>query len=144
MKVLFALVCFLSLGSAFAQHSTALKEGDLHLSGAKAEIKKIEVLCPALEGGMSCMAIGSILTIKVRLVGCADHMGGYFSKFEKVDGKGILYFSAINVFNKASTYTRCAQAPTATVKITVPFEGEIALVELPFEGGSQSSEALDI
>lgn len=134
MKAFLALVCLLSLSSAFAQYSTEIKSGDLSLSQAKAEIEKVSVVCPSTDGGIRCMAYGSTITVKVTLNGCVDRLGGYFSDFEVVNGKGVLKFAAINIFNKTSMVARCIKIPTEYVKISVPFEGEIELIEMPYTG----------
>lgn len=140
MKIIFALVCLLGLSSAFAQFSTPLNSGDLSLSQAHAEIEKIAKICPVTEDGMSCMAYGSVVSVKITLNGCVDRLGGYFSRFEEVNGKGVLHFGAINIFNKQSMLARCVKIPTQTVTLSVPFEGEIELVETPFFGTKPNLE----
>lgn len=134
MKALFTLVCLLGLSSAFAQYTTDLNSGDLSLSQASAEIVKTSLICPVTEGGIRCMAYGSNVSVKITMNGCVDRLGGYFSKFEEVNGKGVLHFGAINIFNKTSMLARCIKMPSEIVTVSVPFEGEIELVEMPFTG----------
>lgn len=130
--VLLALVCMQQ--TAFADGVTALKKDDLSISQADAKIVSVKKICPASPGGISCMAFGSRVIVKVTLNGCLDRFGGYFSRFETINGKGYLFFSAINIFNKASTVARCVRAPSQNVEIHVPYEGQIELVELEYMG----------
>lgn len=140
MKVLFALVTFFSLSSAFAQYSVAIKEGDRHLSAAKVELESVAAICPEMEGGIRCHAYGMTATVKVTMSGCVDRMGGYFSYFEERDRKGYLYFSAVNIFNKTSMVARCVKTPTESIRVSIPFEGEIVLVQLPYNGAGLTTE----
>lgn len=137
MKALLLTISLFSF-TAFAQHSTDLKAGDLALSQAHAEIAKISPICPAdPNGGPTCMAYGSVITVKVTLNGCVDRLGGYFSQFETVNGKAVLKFGAVNIFNKTSMVARCVKIPTHFVKVSIPYEGPVELVELPFTGTKQ-------
>jgi hypothetical protein len=77
---------------------------------------------------------GSELTVKLNLNGCLDPLGGYFSQFEVVAGHGVLFFGAINIFNSHSRYARCLRAPSESVNIQFPYEGEIELVYLDYTG----------
>lgn len=137
MKALLTLVAMLCMHSAMASDFTELKKGDTHLSQATGKITKISPICPRPRPGqVTCMAYGSTITVKVALQGCLDNFGGYFSKFEVIDGKGVLYFGAINIFNKASMTARCVAQPFELVKVMVPYEGEIELVNMDFTGSS--------
>lgn len=133
MKTLFVLLTFLFVQTVSA-NTTALKSGDLSLSQAEAELISVKEICPKVPGRMSCMAIGSIATVKIKLNGCLDRLGGYFTNFEVVDGKGILSVGAINIFNKASMTARCVARPTKTVKIRLGYEGDIELVNVDYTG----------
>ncbi len=135
MKKLFILMSALFIQGALASEVTELKSGDLSLSPATAKITDVRAMCPTDTGGIRCMAFGSIVTVKITLGGCMDNFGGYFSKFEVKKNKGYLFIGAINIFNKASMVTRCVQAPTKLVKLHVPFEGSIKLVEMEYMGG---------
>lgn len=134
MKTIFILMLLCSMSQAFADGVTELQNGDLSLSQASAKITNVREICPANPGGIRCMAVGSVVTVKVTLNGCLDRFGGHFSKLEVIGGKGYLFFSSVNIFNKASMVTRCVQAPTKIVQIHVPFEGEIELVNMEYMG----------
>lgn len=134
MKTLFAILSLISLQTAFAQDVTELVKGDLAISQAEASIVSVKDICPSNRGGMTCLAYGSIVQINVGLNGCLDTYGGHFSKFEVVDGKGIIYFSAINIENVASKTARCLVRPFKTVQLSIPFEGQIELVNTDFTG----------
>jgi len=134
MKTLFIAMSLLCLQTAFAQDVTELVNGDLGISQADASIVSVRDICPPNPGGMTCMAYGSIVEVKVALNGCMDTFGGYFSKFEVIDGKGVLNLSAINITNEKSQFTRCLTRPFKMIQISVPFEGEIELVKTEFTG----------
>jgi hypothetical protein len=136
MKALITLLAMICMHSAMASDVTELKKGDMNLSQAFGTITNVREICPAIPGRMRCMAIGSVVTIKVNLHGCLDSLGGTFSKFEHIDGKGVIYFGALNIFNKASMTARCVAQPFKTVELHVPFEGEIELVNMDFTGTS--------
>lgn len=139
MKALLLIVSLISFSSVFAQSSTDIKNGDLSLSqAASAVITNITPICPAdPNGGPTCMAYGSVVTVKVTLNGCVDRLGGYFSHFEMIEGRATLKFGAVNIFNKTSMVARCIKIPTHFVKVNIPYEGEVQLVELPFTGTKQ-------
>lgn len=134
MTNIFILMIIFFIPQAFAEGVTELKEGDLRLSQADAKIIEINEICPINSGGIRCMALGSIVTVKVTMNGCLDRFGGHFAKFEVIQNKGYLYFSSINIFNEASMITRCVQAPTKSVQVHVPFSGEIILVNMEYIG----------
>lgn len=134
MKTLITLIALVCAQPSFAQEGTKLVKGDLMLTAATAEIISVKEVCPRVPGQMSCMAIGSVITLKVSLDGCLDRLGGYSSKFEIVDGRVVLYFGGINISNKDSMKAFCLQAPTEIVKIYTTFEGNIELVNLDFNG----------
>lgn len=133
MKTLFVLLTFLFVQTVSA-NATALKSGDLSLSQAEAELISVKEICPKIPGRGTCMAYGSVVTVKIKLNGCLDRLGGYFTNFEVVDGKGVLSIGAINIFNKASMTARCVARPTKTVKVRVGFEGDIELVNVDYTG----------
>lgn len=133
MRTLITLFALFSV-QAFAQTGTNLEKGDLGLSAAHGEITSVREICPRNPGRISCMAIGSIIKVKINLNGCLDRVGGYSSKLDVVDGKGVLYFSAINIDTKASQTALCIQQASKTVEIYTHFEGEIELVNLDFVG----------
>lgn len=139
MKAFLLIVSLLSFTSAFAQNSTDIKNGDLSLSqAASVEIANITPICPAdPNGGPTCMAYGSVVTVKITLNGCVDRLGGYFSHFEMIEGRAVLSFGAVNIFNKTSMVARCVKIPTHYVKVNIPYEGAVQLVELPFTGTKQ-------
>lgn len=138
MKCLLTLVTFFALSQTVsAQDMTDLQRGDLSLTTAEGEIVSIKPICPSRPGGVSCRAIGAAVTIKVHLHGCADRLGGTFSKFEVVDGRPVLYFGAINIANEVSRRARCITAPFATTTVHVPHEGDIELINMDFAGLSR-------
>lgn len=109
-----------------------LHSKDLGLSQANARIISVSRLCPVIPGRIRCQAIGSVVEVEVMLRGCRDRLGSYSYATDYVDGKGVIKFAAVNVATEASTYTRCAKAPTETVKVVVPFYEPIELVNLDF------------
>lgn len=118
--------------SLAAEDMTILKRGDRAVGAALGQIVDVAPICPARPGQMSCMAYGSVVTVRVALGGCLDSLGGHFHSFRVKNGKGILSFAAIQVANEASTRARCVSMPMAHVKLTVPFEGHIEIENLPF------------
>lgn len=137
MKAMITLMAVLFVQSVSARGVTPIEKKDISLSQAKGKITNVSEICPRIPGRVSCMAVGSVVTVKVSLGGCLDRFGGYFSKFEEVNGRGVLYFGALNIFNEASRSARCVAAPFHTVKINVPYEGEIELVNLDYTGTLQ-------
>ena len=81
------LLFLLSLPQAFAEGVTELKDGDLKLSQADAKIISVSPICPFNPGGVRCMAVGKIITVKVTMKGCLDRFGGHFSKFQVLKKK---------------------------------------------------------
>lgn len=136
-KIIIPLVLFFA-SQAFADGVTELKDGDLRLSQAHAKITEVRELCPSNTGGIRCMALGSIVTVKVTMNGCLDHFGGHLSRFEVINNKGVLFFSSVNIFNEASMVTRCVEAPIKTVEIHIPFNGEVSLVNMEYMGTTVS------
>lgn len=134
MKLIFTLTILLSLQLSFAQEQTKINRGDVSISGTTAQITSVKPICPKVEGGMSCMAYGSIVKIRVNLAGCLDTFGGHFSSFKVEKNKGVLAFGAINIANKASLTALCYTIPTKIISITVPFEGDIKLENMDFRG----------
>ena len=122
MKVFLALVTFMYMSSVSAKGITPLTRSDLSLTRATSELVSVQ---------------NSVATVRVVLSGCLDRLGGHFSKFEMVDGKGILYFGALNIHNSASENVRCIRPPEEILKINVPFDSEIELVTLDFNGTIQ-------
>jgi hypothetical protein len=74
----------------------------------------------------------SEIEIEITLPGCLDRMAGYSYSFKEINGKGILFFSALSISNKASLTTRCFVANQKFVKVLVPFDGDIELKQLNF------------
>lgn len=134
MKTLLVLLTFLASQSLYADRIAPIKKGDLSLSQAKGEIVSIRELCPKLPGRIRCSAIGSIVDIEVSLQGCVDRLGGHFTKFQVIDGKGVIFLGAVNISNEVSRRAMCVKAPTEMISIQVPFEGEIELVNLNYIG----------
>ncbi|MBA2405727.1 MAG: hypothetical protein H0V66_13200 [Bdellovibrionales bacterium] len=134
MKMFLALLTLVTLQTAFAQEYTKLKDGDMNLSGAEAKITSVKPVCPRVPGQVSCMAYGSIVKIKVSLNGCLDTLGGHFSSFKIVNGKGVLAFGAINIANESSRVAMCYALPVEIVTIHVPFEGKVELEKMEFRG----------
>jgi hypothetical protein len=119
----------------FAIGITPLKANDKTLSQARVELVEVKPVCGANnESDVRCLAFGAHVTLKVKLNGCADRLGGYFSNFNEVDGKGVLSVGAINISTKASESIRCYQQAFEMISIYIPFEGEVELKELSFMG----------
>lgn len=134
MRMAIFLIGILYITSLHAQEVTVVEKGDLHFSKAQSELISVTPICPNLPGRISCRAIGSVIKIRVTLNACLDRLGGHFSRFEVNNGKGILYFGAINIFNESSTSVRCVRLPTEMVTVSIPFDGDIELVPLEFKG----------
>jgi hypothetical protein len=134
MKVFFALIICLNINHAFSQDFTDLKAGDFSISQATAELISAEPICPQTAGGVSCMANGTKVTIKVTLNGCVDNFGGHFTNFEILNGRGIIYVGAINISNHASLSTRCIKMPTRKISVVIPFYGEVEVVNVNYNG----------
>lgn len=134
MKTIFTVIALLSLQTVFAQDFTVVRKGDENLSQATAKIISVKPICPKKTGQLSCMTVGSNITVQVGLNGCVDGFGGYFSRLDFVNGKTILYFGAINLGNRGSLTSRCVQQSVQNITIYTPFEGEVELVDLDFTG----------
>lgn len=132
MKTLLMILSVLISQSVFATGIVPIKKGDMNLSQAKGEIISVRQLCPVIPGRSTCMSFGSVIDIEVKLKGCMDRLGGYFTKFQVVDGKGILYFGAVNINNEVSRRAMCVKAPAELISVQVPFEGEIEIVNLSY------------
>jgi hypothetical protein len=135
MKFIFLIITLLSIQLASAQ-STLIQKNDTRLSQAKGKITAVSPICPKIPGRVTCMAYGSNVTLKVALNGCLDRLGGHFTKFEVINNTGVLFFSAINLTHKQSMMTRCVEAPFEMIKVSVPFEGEIELINLDYSAGT--------
>lgn len=117
---------------------TPFGKGDVNFSMAQSDLVSIQELCPKVPGGINCQAFGSIAKIMVTMNGCLDKFGGHFSRFEVIDGKGYLFFAAVNIYNKESDNIRCLRSPTKLISISIPYEGEIELLPLIFKGTHDS------
>lgn len=119
MKVILLLITLLYMTSVSAREFTPLNTSDLSLSKASSELVNVEK---------------SVAVVRVTLIGCMDRFGGHVSRFEVINGRGVLYFSALNINNAASENVRCIRPPEEIIKINVPFEGDIELVNLDYAG----------
>ncbi|WPU66903.1 hypothetical protein [Peredibacter starrii] len=136
MKTMLLILSFIISQSIYARGIVPIKKGDLNLSQAKGEIISVKEICPRIPGRATCMAIGSVVEIEIALQGCLDRLGGYFTHFEVVDGKGKIFLSAVNISNEVSRRVMCVKAPSEQITLQVPFEGEIELVNTKFSGSS--------
>ncbi len=135
MRTLVALALFIGFQfHSHAQEITAFGKGDVNFSMAHSNLVSVQQICPQIPGRINCQAFGSMAKIMVTMNGCLDKFGGYFSRFEVINGKGYLFFSAINIYNQESDDIRCLRAPTKLVSVSIPYEGEIELVPLEFKG----------
>jgi hypothetical protein len=132
MKTIFTILALFCVHGAFAQNVTDLRTDDLALTAATGRIVSSRAICPKIPGQMSCMAMGSIVEVAVDLNGCLDHLGGHFEKVVVVNGKGMIYFSAVNVVNEGSKTARCFARPYEIVQISTPFSGPFELVNLDY------------
>ena len=135
MKTLILLISLIASQSIYAAR-VPIQKGDLNLSQAEGQIISVKEICPTVPGRATCMAIGSVVEVEIALQGCMDRLGGYFTHFEVVDGKGKLFLSAVNISNEVSRRVMCVKAPTEHITIQIPFEGEIELVNTKFNGSS--------
>jgi hypothetical protein len=135
MKMFLTLIAFVSMTHAFAQAEyTAIKEGDISLSGVAGEIVSVKKICPRTGSGISCMAYGSTVKVKVTTGSCINTFGGYFSSFKVVDGKGVLSFGALVINNEAATRVRCYAISNKIIDIFIPFEGKVTLENMEYQG----------
>jgi hypothetical protein len=131
MKMLLLLSLSIFSLCSFAEQFTLIGKGDASISKAESRMKSVKKICVY---GEDCAAFGSNVKIEVFLKGCVDRFGGYFSTFKIMNGRGVLSFGAINIFNTASLVTDCVQANTKEISIYVPYEGEIVLEDLNYTG----------
>lgn len=135
MKNLLILSSLLFAHASFGQGITKLQSGDIALTNAKAKITSVGPICGAKPGEMTCMAIGSVVTLRVQLNGCLDSFGGYFYEFAKQNGKTVLKFGAINISNKMSLAAYCSAMPVETVRVYTTEEiDHVVLKELNYVG----------
>ena len=135
MRILLALFVLIGFQlNANAQEITPVGRGDVNFSMASSDLVSVQQICPKIPGRISCQAIGSVIRVMVTMNGCLDKFGGYFSRFEVINGKGYLFFSAVNIYNKDSDSIRCLRAPIKLVSISVPYEGPVELLPLDFKG----------
>lgn len=131
MKAMALSLTFLFMALSFAQaaDSTSIKSGDQSIVSTKAKIlsfsQNSENLVP-----------GTNVEIQVTFSGCLDRLAGYNYSFKEIDGKGIIFFNALSLSNKASVLTSCFVANHKRITIFVPFEGDIELKTLNFVGGT--------
>ncbi len=128
-----ALVLILSQ-TAFAGISSNLQNGDMNVYSAQAKIISVNPYCPSTPGGMHCQAVGSTVTILVRLKGCADRVLSYFSTFTENHGTGELSLGVLAVATKQSTAARCFAAPTQTITVSIPSNDKVELKSMNFNG----------
>lgn len=135
MRLLLALLVLIGFQlSSMAQEITPVGKGDVNFSMAQSELVSVQQICPQIPGRINCQAIGSVIKVMVTMNGCLDKFGGHFSRFEVINGKGYLFFSAVNIYNKDSDRIRCLRAPTRLISISVPYEGPVELLSLDFKG----------
>jgi len=135
MRIFLAL--FILVGfqlHAQGQDITPFGKGDVNFSMASSDLVSVQQICPTIPGRINCQAFGSIAKVMVTMNACLDKFGGYFSRFEVINGKGYLFFAAVNIYNKESDNIRCLRAPTKLVSISIPHEGQVELVPLDFKG----------
>lgn len=138
MKNLLILAALLFAHGSFAQGFTKLEAGDYALSNANARVLSVGPICGGAPGEITCMAIGSVVTLRVQLQGCLDSFGGYFYEFAKQNRKTVLKFGAINVANKKSLAARCAAMPEETVRVYTSEEiDEVVLKQLNYVGATR-------
>jgi hypothetical protein len=131
MKALVISITFLIMTVSFAHatNSTSIKNGDQSITSTKASILSVN-------HDSSNLAPGSNVEIQVTFSGCLDRLAGYNYSFKEIDGKGVVFFNALSLANKASVSTNCFVANKKTITIFVPFEGDIELRNLNFVGGA--------
>jgi hypothetical protein len=135
MKTLLTLIAFLTIhqvSANVAQDNSVIKTGDVGVSQATAKLISVKEFCPKVNGRTSCKAAASVVTLKVSLNGCLDRLGGYSTRFEMVDGKGVLYFAGVNIINRSSQNVRCITAPVKTITVQIPNERVVEVVNLDF------------
>lgn len=132
MKSLIALAALSFSLCSVAAEFTALKDGDMSLYSARAEITDVRPYCPPSRDGIRCMAYGSSVLVTVHLGGCVDRLAGYHSTFRTKGSTGILSFGAIGIANRTSLTARCMRENTVTVSVPVNFEGQVLLEQLEF------------
>lgn len=101
---------------------TDLQAGDLALRPVDSvQVLGAGLICPPNPNGMSCMAVGSKVTLKVFVGGCMDRLGPVASHFEvRANGKVDLYVKVLTVQNEMSMRAMCLQVPTAEIVLSTP------------------------
>ena len=133
MKTLFAVLVLVLAQAVFAS-DVALEKGDLRIYSAEAKVVSSKLICPLGNGGMRCMAYGMNVEVEVKMRGCVDRMIGHVANFLFVDGRPVLQFRAMGVFNEMSMRARCVKMPTETITVSIPFEGEVDFEQMEFVG----------
>ncbi|MBP9680086.1 MAG: hypothetical protein KBD76_01675 [Bacteriovorax sp.] len=131
MKALTLSLTILLTGITYAMAAdfTSIKNGDQSIVSTKAKILSVNHHSDNLVPGTK-------VEIQVTFSGCLDRLAGYNYFFKEVDGKGIIFFNALSLANKASISTSCFVANHKKISIFVPFEGDIELKTLNFVGGT--------
>lgn len=97
-------------------------------------VVSVRPLCPAPRPGqMTCMAIGSVVTVETTLGGCLDKL--MFSDFqERSFGGGIeLYAVGVAKVDPDSKRVRCVRANTVRKTVTISGEGNVRLINQSIE-----------
>lgn len=136
MRILLALFILIGFQLQARADITPFGKGDVNFSMASSDLVSVQQICPTIPGRINCQAFGSMAKVMVTMNGCLDKFGGHFSRFEVIDGRGYLFFAAVNIYNKESDNIRCLRAPTKLVSILIPHEGPVELVSLDFKGTS--------
>lgn len=115
---LLLLSIFLMSFNTFANHSKKL----MKYMQPNFEITNIKPICPpALPGEVTCMAIGSIITVKT-IIGCVDKIEMFKTQYRKEENNTVnIYIHAVATNDPRNEVIRCLKPNTIIKKISVPF-----------------------
>jgi hypothetical protein len=129
MKKVLTVLAMLAVVSSYAT-TTTLKRDDMAITQTEARVVSVAPICPAGgPGEITCAAIGSMVTLKVRITGCLDRLGGYFHRFERQGNRPVLYFGALEVKSRKSLSAICP-AVIVEEEVKVYVEETVNRVEL--------------
>jgi len=100
---------------------------------AKFELVSIKPICPQGKPGLpTCMAIGSIITVKAVFKGCLDNLSYFDVNTFMYDEKLHIEIDAMALINPASATVRCIKMPEVIKSITVdyPANSEVVIENL--------------
>ena len=124
MKALIATIALAQASMAFASEGFKLPKDAGALVPLQGEIVSIRPICPSNPSGVSCLAVGSRITIKFVLPGCLDVLAPVQSMAAEIDDQTHIFISAQAVTRKASLSAFCIRANEQTATVYSSDESE--------------------